>query len=41
LITLAQMKIPDRPAVTPAPSTRRGVGAGHDDHRSQLVAIDR
>jgi hypothetical protein len=39
LITLAQSKIPDRPAVTPAPSARR-VGAV-DEHRALLSAMDR
>ena len=41
LITVAQSKIPDRPAVTPAPpSARRGAAQAHD-HRDLLTAIDR
>lgn len=41
LITLAQSKIPDRPAVTSAPPAARRVATQAHDHRDLLTAIDR
>ncbi|MBE2320103.1 M28 family peptidase [Solirubrobacter sp. CPCC 204708] len=40
LITLAQTKIPDRPAITPAPAARRVAPASAFEHAGDLVAFD-